>query len=156
VAQEIQPHPEDEKSDSEIIQVDYMKFPRRYFGSLKDKKAREKQLLKRIRTGSFKPDGFKSKRRSKWTLQFHKVFPGLPFDKKVISKVSGIPVRTLNTVYNRGRRAWLGSSRGTGGTTANQWGTARVYKFVLVTLRKAPKAWYITRRDPDDNLRGKV
>jgi hypothetical protein len=128
-----------------------MKFPKRYIGT-QPSKERERVLLKRIKTGSFKPDGLKSRRRSRWTLQFHKVFPGLPFDKKVISKVTGIPVRTLNTVYNRGRRAWQ-TSGSRPGTTANQWGTARVYKFVLVTLKKAPKKWYIYRKDPDNDLR---
>ncbi len=128
-----------------------VKFPRRYIGT-QPRKEREKVLMKRIRTGSFKPDGLKSRRRSKWTLQFHKVFPGLKFDKKLISKVTGIPVHILNTVYNRGRRAWQ-TSGSRPGTTANQWGTARVYKFVLVTLKKVPKSWYIYKRDPDNNLR---
>jgi hypothetical protein len=128
-----------------------MKFPKRYIGA-QPRKERERVLLKRIKTGSFKPDGLKSRRRSRWTLQFHKVFPGLKFDKKSISNVTGIPVRTLNTVYNRGRRAWQ-TSGSRPGTTANQWGTARVYKFVLVTLKKAPKKWYIYRKDPDNDLR---
>ena len=128
-----------------------MKFPSRYIGT-QPRKEREKVLMKRIRSGSFKPDGFKSRRRSKWTLQFHKVFPGVPFDKKIISKVTGIPTKTLNTVYNRGRRAWQ-TSGSRPGTTANQWGTARVYKFVLVSLKKAPKSWYIHKRDPDNSLR---
>lgn len=127
------------------------KFPQRYIGT-QPRKQREKVLMKRIRTGSFKPDGLTSRRRSKWTLQFHKVFPGLPFDKKLISKVTRIPVKTLNTVYNRGRRAWQ-TSGSRPGTTANQWGTARVYKFVLVSLRKVPLSWYIYKRDPDNNLR---
>jgi hypothetical protein len=127
------------------------RWPKKYFGS-EPLKARERVLLKRKRTGSFKPDGLKSKRKSKWTLQFHKVFPGLPFDKNRISKVTGIPRSTLNTVYNRGRRAWQ-TSGSRPGTTANQWGTARLYKFVLVTLRKVPRSWYATKWDPDNNLR---
>lgn len=127
-----------------------MKFPARYIGSL-PRAARERQLLKRIRTGSFKPDGYKARRRSKWTIQFHRVYPGLKFDKALISRATSIPVRTLNTVYNRGRRAWQ-TSGSRPGTTANQWGVARVYKFVLVTRKKVPKSWY-TRVDPDSDLR---
>lgn len=127
------------------------RWPKKYFGSL-NKSSREKQLIKRIKTGSFATNGLKSSRKSKWTLQFHKVFPGISFDKKVISKISGIPVKTLNTVYNRGRRAWQ-TSGSRPGTTANQWGTARLYKFVLVSLKKAPKSWYVTKWDPDSNLR---
>ncbi len=127
-----------------------MKWPKKYFGS-EPRKKREKVLLKRIRTGSFEPDGLKSTRRSKWTIRFHQVFPGVPFKKNVIAKRTGISKATLNTVYNRGRRAWQ-TSGSRPGTTANQWGTARVYKFVLVSLDKVPKRWH-TRRDPDNNLR---
>lgn len=127
------------------------KWPKRYFGS-EPRKKRENVLLKRIRTGSFQSDGLKSKRKSKWTLQFHKVFPGVPFDKGIISRLTGISRRVLNTVYNRGRRAWQ-TSGSRPGTTANQWGTARVYKFVLVSLKKAPRQWYIHTWDPDENLR---
>lgn len=128
-----------------------IKFPRRYIGTL-PRRARELQLLKRIKSGSFKPDGLKSRRRSKWTLKFHNVYPGLKFDKKIISRVTKIPLNTLNTVYNRGRRAWQ-TSGSRPGTTANQWGTARLYKYVLVTKRKVPKTWYMNKRDPDQDLR---
>ena len=127
-----------------------MKFPRRYIGTI-PRKFREKQLIDRIKSGSFKPDGFKARRRSKWTIKFHEVYPGLKFNKPEISRVTGIPLNTLNTVYNRGRRAWQ-TSGSRPGTTANQWGTARVYKFVLVTLKKVPKTW-LTKVDPDNNLR---
>jgi hypothetical protein len=34
-------------------------------------------------------------------------------------------------------------------------GVARVYRYVLVTKHKAPKAWYASRPDPDNNLRHK-
>lgn len=128
-----------------------MKWPKRYFGT-EPRKKREKVLLKRIRTGSFEPDGLVSRRRSKWTLRFHQVFPGLPFKKNAIAQRTGISKSTLNTVYNRGRRAWQ-TSGSRPGTTADQWGTARVYKFVLVSLKKAPKSWYMTKRDPDNDLR---
>lgn len=127
------------------------KWPKRYFGS-QPRKAREKVLLKRIRSGSFKPNGLKSTRKSRWTLLFHKEFPGVPFRKNIISRVTGIPQSVLNIVYDRGRRAWQ-TSGSRPGTTADQWGVARVYKFVLVSLKKAPKSWYINRFDPDQNLR---
>lgn len=126
-------------------------WPKRYFGS-QPKRERERVLLKRRRTGSFAPDGLKTTRKSKWTLQFHKVYPGVPFKKSMIAKRTGISEKTLNTVYNRGRRAWQ-TSGSRPGTTADQWGVARVYKFVLVSKKKAPKSWYATRWDPDENLR---
>lgn len=124
-------------------------WPKRYFGS-QPRAQRERELLKRILTGSFKPDGLKTARRSKWTIQFHKVFPNVPFTQ--IAKRTGIPQRVITTVYNRGRRAWQ-TSGSRPGATANQWGAARVYKFVLVSLKKAPPSWYMTKWDPDQNLR---
>jgi len=132
-------------------------WPERYFSGLSRalKFTRERELLKRKKNKIFilgKSDRFARPRKSRWTLQFHKVYPELKFDKNLISKRTGIPVRTLNTVYDRGRRAWqTGGSRP--GMTANQWGVARVYKYVLVSKKKAPKDWYATRPDPDQDLR---
>ena len=121
------------------------------------KLTRQKELLKRRRVpysqlSLGKSDVGATKRKSRWTMQFHRVYPGLKFNKELISKKTGISKSTLNTVYNRGLKAWkTGGSRP--GATAAQWATARVYKYVLVTKKKAPKAWYITRPDPDQNLR---
>lgn len=134
-------------------------WPERYFAGLSTpmKKKREKELLKRrrvpyskLRTGQSNKTA--TKRKSRWTMQFHKVYPGLKFNKEAIAKKTGISRSTLNTVYNRGLKAWkTGGSRP--GATAPQWAIARVYKYVLVTKKKAPKAWYATRADPDQNLR---
>jgi hypothetical protein len=121
------------------------------------KKKREKELLKRRRVSYSKlrlgeSNKAATKRKSKWTLQFHKVYPGLKFNKEAIARKTGISRSTLNTVYDRGLKAWkTGGSRP--GATAPQWAIARVYKYVLVTKKKAPKAWYATRADPDQNLR---
>jgi hypothetical protein len=91
-----------------------------------------------------------TKKRSKWTLLFHKTYPGLKFNKDAISRRTGIPKKTLNTVYDRGLKAWkTGGSRP--GATAQQWAIARMYKYVLVTKKKANT----TRFDPDSNLRHK-
>lgn len=133
-----------------------MKWPVRYFTGLSErvKKMRVKELLKRRTTpysklGLGKSDKFAKKtRKSKWTLLFHRTYPGLKFNKALISKRTGIPLSTLNTVYDRGLKAWkTGGSRP--GATAHQWAIARVYKFVLVTKKKAKT----TRYDPDQNLR---
>ena len=136
-----------------------MKWPVRYFSGLSPqmKATRKKELLKRrhvpySKLSLGKSDVGVTKRKSHWTLQFHRVYPGLKFNKDLISKKTGISKSTLNTVYNRGLKAWkTGGSRP--GATAPQWATARVYKFVLVSKKKAPKAWYATRPDPDQNLR---
>jgi hypothetical protein len=82
------------------------------------------------------------------------VYPDLKFNKDAISKITKIPKKTLDTVYDRGLKAWkTGGSRP--GASAHQWAVARVYKYVLVTKKKAPKEWYETRFDPDSNLRKK-
>jgi hypothetical protein len=132
-------------------------WPQRYFSGLSKilKFTREKELLKRKKSKSFtlgKSNTFAKPRKSRWTLQFHKVYPGLKFNKSLISKRTGIPLKALDTVYDRGRRAWqMGGSRP--GMTANQWGVARTFKYILITKKKAPIRWYKDRYDPDDYLR---
>jgi len=136
-----------------------MKWPVRYFSGLtpKMKATRKKELLKRRRVpysqlALGKSDVGATKRKSHWTTQFHRTYPGLKFNKDLISKKTGIPKSSLNTVYDRGLKAWkTGGSRP--GATASQWAIARVYKFVLVSKKKAPKAWYASRPDPNQNLR---
>lgn len=136
-------------------------WPERYFTGLSQtmKLRREQELLKRRRTPYSKltmgaSDKGGTKRKSRWTQQFHKVYPGLKFNKEAIARRTGISKSALNTVYNRGLKAWkTGGSRP--GATAPQWAVARVYKYVLVTKKKAPRAWYATRADPDQDLRRK-
>jgi len=137
----------------------HMSWPQRYFSGLSPsmKVKREKELLKRRKTPYSKlklgaSDAVAKKSKSKWTLLFHKTYPGLSSNRSLIARRTGIPKSTLNTVYDRGLKAWkTGGSRP--GATAIQWGTARMYKYVLVTKRKAPPAWYKTRFDPNNSLR---
>ena len=134
-------------------------WPERYFTGLSRsmKLKREKELLKRRRTPYSKlrmgqSDKGGTRQKSKWTLLFHKTYPNLKFNKEAISRRTGISRSTLNTVYNRGLKAWkTGGSRV--GATPQQWAVARLYKYVLVSKKKAPMAWYATRADPDQNLR---
>jgi len=136
-----------------------MHWPERYFAGLSKpmKTKRQKELLKRrrvpyskLKLGASNKGG--TKRKSRWTMQFHRVYPGLKFNKEAIARKTGISRSTLNTVYNRGLKAWkTGGSRP--GATAAQWAIARVYKFVLVSKNKAPKIWYAKRPDPNQNLR---
>ena len=134
-------------------------WPERYFAGLSAamRRTREKELLKRRRTpysklGLSKSNKGGTKKKSKWTQLFHKTYPDLKFNKNAIARRTGISRSTLNTVYNRGLKAWkTGGSRP--GATAPQWAVARTYKYILITKGKAPKAWYATRYDPDDNLR---
>jgi len=135
------------------------RWPERYFAGLSRmfQFRREKELLRRRRVAHPKlaqSNKVAKTKKSHWTQQFHKVYPGLKFDKAAISARTGIPRSTLNTVYDRGFKAWkTGGSRP--GVGPQQWAIARVYKYVLVTKRKAPREWYITRFDPNANLRKK-
>jgi hypothetical protein len=131
------------------------RWPERYFSGLSPamRLVREKELLKR-RTTPYsklrlaKSDTFARPKKSKWTLAFHREYPGLPFDKELISRKTGIKKSILNEVYNRGLKAWkTGGSRV--GANPQQWVVARVYKFVLVTNKKYPNTTY----DPNNNLR---
>jgi hypothetical protein len=133
------------------------RWPERYFSGLSHsmKLRREAELLRRRKSRHPKlstSNRFAKKRKSKWTEKFHSVYPSLKFNKVAISKRTGISVSKLNTVYDRGLKAWkTGGSRP--GATAQQWAIARVYKFVLISKGKAPRAWYARRFDPDNNLR---
>jgi hypothetical protein len=134
-------------------------WPERYFTGLSKslRFVREKELLKRRRTpysklGLAKSDTFARPRKSSWTQLFHKTYPGLKFNKTAISARTGISRSTLNTVYNRGLKAWkTGGSRV--GANPYQWATARTFKYILITKKKAPISWYKGRFDPDDYLR---
>ena len=131
-------------------------WPERYFTGLKTpawRRRREIELLARRRKAHptlGMSDRVTPKRpKSKWTLMFHRVYPGLKFDPGAIAKTTRIPVAKLRTVYRRGLKAWqTGGSRP--GATAQAWGIARVYKFVLITKRKATAG---THSDPDNDLR---
>lgn len=134
------------------------RWPERYFSGLSQlwRRRRELELLRRRRNlhpKLGKSNGvLKNRPKSKWTLRFHQVWPGLKFNKTAIARRTGISRAKLNTVYDRGLKAWkTGGSRP--GASAHQWAVARVYKFVLISKRKAPVAWYAQRYDPDNDLR---
>jgi hypothetical protein len=134
-------------------------WPERYFTglSLQGRRMRERELLARRRVVHPKlarSNTLVKSKKSHWTMLFHKVYPGLKFNKDMISRRTGISRSTLDTVYNRGFKAWkTGGSRP--GAGPQQWAIARLYKYVLVTKKKAPRAWYATRVDPNNNLRRK-
>jgi hypothetical protein len=136
-------------------------WPERYFTGLSKslRLVREKELLKRRRMpysklGLSRTDKGGTKRKSKWTVLFHKTYPDLKFNKDAIARRTGISRSTLNTVYNRGLKAWkTGGSRV--GATPQQWAVARTFRYILITKKKAPISWYKGRFDPDQDLRRK-
>jgi hypothetical protein len=76
----------------------------------------------------FKSDTGVKTRKSSYTERFHAKYPGVKTLPE-ISKVTGVPVKTLQTVYNRGMAAWRTGHRP--GASAQAWGMARVHSFVL-------------------------
>ena len=133
-----------------------MKWPDRYFSGLTpaQKLMRQKELLRRRRALHPKlgpSNKFAKTRKSSWTVMFHKAYPNIKFNKGLIANKTGIPRWKLNTVYDRGLKAWkTGGSRV--GATAQQWAIARLYKFVLITKGKATTK----KVDPNNNLRRKT
>ena len=65
---------------------------------------------------------------SSYTSKFRKKYPGVT-KLKDISKVTGIPLKTLKTVYDRGLAAWRTGHRP--GASAQAWAYARVHSFVM-------------------------
>ena len=131
-----------------------MKWPSRYFSSTwgpRTKALRVKELLRRRRVAHpklSKTNTLVKTRKSSWTVLFHKTYPGLKFDKQLFENKFKISKKVLDTVYDRGLKAWkTGGSRP--GATAQQWAVARVYKFILISKRKASTK----RVDPNKNLR---
>jgi hypothetical protein len=76
----------------------------------------------------FKSDKGVKTRKSSYTERFHKKYPGVK-SLPEISKATGVPVKTLQTVYDRGMAAWRTGHRP--GASAQAWGMARVHSFVL-------------------------
>jgi len=104
--------------------------PLKYFrglNTLKNVETRYKKMLKRDYT-PFKTDKNIETKTSSYTSKFRKKYPGVT-KLKDISKVTGIPLKTLKTVYDRGLAAWRTGHRP--GATAQAWAYARVHSFVM-------------------------
>ena len=112
-------------------------WPHKYYRGLTRKKAFERK--KEINTFKkmdwknpkayvgFKTDILKT-RKSSYTAQWDKLFPHAK-SLKQRSKVTGVPIRFLKTVYNRGMAAWRTGHRP--GATQQQWSYPRVSSFLL-------------------------
>ncbi|QOR60689.1 hypothetical protein [Bathycoccus sp. RCC716 virus 3] len=104
--------------------------PLKYFrglSTLKNVETRYKKMLKKDYT-TFKTDKKVETRTSSYTSKFRKKYPGVT-KLKDISKVTGIPLKTLQTVYNRGLAAWRTGHRP--GASPQAWAYARVHSFVV-------------------------
>ena len=103
--------------------------PLKYFRGLKTLKnieTRYKKMLKMDYT-QFKTDvGIKTK-TSSYTQRFRKKYPNAK-SLPEISKATDIPLKKLQTVFNRGLAAWRTGHRP--GASPQAWGFARVHSFV--------------------------
>jgi hypothetical protein len=104
--------------------------PLKYFrglGTLKDVETRYKKMLKKDYS-NFKTDvGIKTK-TSSYTQKFRKKYGPDVKSLPEISKATGVPLKTLQKVYNRGLAAWRTGHRP--GASPQAWGYARVHSFV--------------------------
>ncbi len=104
--------------------------PLKYFrglNTIKNVETRYKKMLKKDYT-PFKTDKKVETKKSSYTSKFRKRYPGVT-KLKDISKVTGIPLKTLKTVYDRGLAAWRTGHRP--GATPQAWAYARVHSFVV-------------------------
>ena len=104
--------------------------PLKYFrglNTLKNVETRYKKMLKRDYT-PFKTDKNIETKTSSYTSKFRKKYPGVT-KLKDISKVTGIHLKTLKTVYDRGLAAWRTGHRP--GASPQAWAYARVHSFVM-------------------------
>jgi hypothetical protein len=114
------------------------KVPYKYIAGLSPKDVRTR--IARIKKGSktnhkdpaayrpFATDKNKKTRKSKYTAQFERKYPGAKsLEQK--AKASGIPLKVIKKVYNRGLAAWRTGHRP--GASQQAWGYARVHSFIM-------------------------
>ena len=98
---------------------------RRQIQNIKTAKKNYKKgkYVKRPKLKSFK------KKESGWTAKFHKKYPNAKTVPQ-IAKATGIPSKALNAVKKKGMGAYY-SSGSRPNQTAQSWGQARMYSYIL-------------------------
>jgi hypothetical protein len=115
-----------------MVKVSYRKktknIPRRYLAGLKGKERRKQ--IKSILTHKARPKvkGFKS-RKSSWVQKFEKKYGPIKTYQQ-ISQKTGIPSEALKAVVRKGRGAYY-SSGSRPNQTAESWGKARMYSYIM-------------------------
>ena len=105
--------------------------PLKYFRGLKtlgEVETRYKKMLKKDYS-NFKTDEGVKTRTSTYTQKFRKKYGQNVKSLPNISKATGVPLKTLQTVYNRGLAAWRTGHRP--GASPQAWGYARVHSFIM-------------------------
>lgn len=108
-------------------------IPLRYLSGLSKtrKKQRRAEINRRRTSKSYKPfltDKGITTKKSSYTIRFKEKYPDT-HGLEGASKKTGVPLRFLKEVYNRGMAAWKTGHRP--GATQQQWAYARVYSFLL-------------------------
>lgn len=105
--------------------------PLKYFRGLKTLKDVETRYKKMLRKdySDFKTDEGVKTRTSTYTQRFRKKYGQNVKSLPEISKATGVPLKTLQTVYNRGLAAWRTGHRP--GASPQAWGYARVHSFIM-------------------------
>lgn len=105
--------------------------PLKYFRGLRTVGDIERRYKKMLRSDyrPFATDRNMKTRTSSYTLRFRRKYGPTVKSLPQIAKATGIPLRVLRTVYNRGLAAWRTGHRP--GATPQQWAYARVHSFVV-------------------------
>ena len=103
--------------------------PLKYFrglGTLKEVETRYKKMLKKDYT-KFRTDEGRKTKTSSYTQKFRKRYGSDVKSLPDIAKATGIPLKTVQKIYNRGLAAWRTGHRP--GASPQAWGYARVHSF---------------------------
>ena len=103
--------------------------PLKYFRGLTtlgEVETRYKKMLKRDYKG-FNTDRGQKTKTSSYTQKFRKRYGSDVKSLPEIAKATGIPLKTVKTIYNRGLAAWRTGHRP--GASPQAWGYARVHSF---------------------------
>ena len=103
--------------------------PLKYFRGLTTLKEVETRYKKMLRKNYkfFETDKGQKTKTSSYTQKFRKMYPGVK-SLPEIAKATGLPLKTVKTIYNRGLAAWRTGHRP--GASPQAWGYARVHSFV--------------------------
>ena len=102
--------------------------PLKYFRGLETLTGVETRYKKMLRKNYkfFDTDRGQKTKTSSYTQKFRKRYPGVK-SLPDIAKATGIPIKTVQTIYNRGLAAWRTGHRP--GASPQAWGYARVHSF---------------------------
>ena len=105
--------------------------PLKYFRGLRTLKSVETRYKKMLKKDykDFKTDEDVKTRTSSYTQKFRKKYGLEVKSLPQIAKATKIPLKTLQTIYNRGLAAWRTGHRP--GASPQAWGYARVHSFVM-------------------------